>query len=469
MDKKHRKPGSLSLIGSGLKTGPMQRNTALARLGLEAGGQFMVHSIGNVFRRESARAEANRRFYKTQSQALSKELGRLKGSAMKAGQMLSLYGQYFLPEEAVSALAELQESADPVPWSSVVPVLRRSIGAQRLAELDIDEKPIAAASMGQVHYAIRKRDGLEIAIKIQYPGVATAIDSDIGTLSRILSLSRLVPREFDMSAILDEVRTMLHREVDYGLERKFTECYGQLLRCDQRFVVPEVLGEYCSDRVLATTFEVGTSVRSEPIQALSLRRRNRLASAMVDLFLREFFEWGHVQTDPHFGNYRFCIGETEEEDRIVLLDFGATRRFDPAFVRGYSKIVHGAVRHDKTCIVTGASEIGLMTPDHPESVLEGFRGLCELLVEPFNDHISSNTPRNLLNESGEYRWAASDLPGRASRLLADNALSAYFRIPPREIIFLHRRLVGTFLICAALRGEFNARSALLQQLDGLAA
>lgn len=464
MSKGEDKPAKGSM--QRLKTGSMQRNFALTRLGLGAGGQIVAHSLMNVFRGEIARSEANRSFYERQARVLADELGRLKGSVMKAGQMLSLYGQYFLPSEAVDVLAELQDSTQPVAWSVVAPVLEKCIGARRIAELEIDQEPIGAASLGQVYRARRRSDGLDLAVKIQYPGVAAAIDSDVRTLSRILIMSRLAPKGLDLKPIFAEVQEMLHHEVDYLQEREFTEDYGRRLADDPRFVVPRVLGEYSGDKVLTTTFERGVSVRHASVAALSQARRNRLAAAMVDLFLQEFFDWRQVQSDPHFGNYRFRLGARAKDDHIVLLDFGATRRFKAPFVNAYTQIVSGAVQREPQRILAGARGIGLMQDKFPQPVLDAFVRMCELIVEPFNDHSRDGTPPSFLNASGAYRWAESDLPMRAANVAARNALSVYFRIPPREIVFLHRRMAGVFIICAALKAEFNARAQLLKALNG---
>lgn len=464
MSTEDDKPAKVSM--QRLKTGSMQRNFALTRLGLGAGSQIVAHSLVNVFRGSVSRDEANRAFYERQARVLADELGQLKGGVMKAGQMLSLYGQYFLPEEAVAVLAELQDSTQPVAWPVVAPVLRQCIGAARAAELQIDEQPIGAASLGQVHRARRKADGLELAVKIQYPGVAAAIDSDVRTLSRIVLMSRLTPKGLDLKPTFAEVQEMLHREVDYTLERAFTEDYAKRLADDPCFVVPRVLPEYSGDKVLTATFEAGVSVRHPSVAALPQARRNRLARALFELCLKEFFVWHQVQSDPHFGNYRFRLGANADEDRIVLLDFGATRRYPSEFVRGYSQIVCGAVQRQPQRVLQGANQIGLMQPGFPQNVLDAFVRMCELIVEPFNDHARDGTPPELLNAQGEYCWAKSDLPMRVANIAARNALSVYFRIPPREIVFLHRRIAGVFIICAALGAEFNARDMLLRVLNG---
>ncbi|MDD3762016.1 MAG: AarF/ABC1/UbiB kinase family protein [Nevskiales bacterium] len=460
-DGEKRAKGSIS----SLKTGSIERGVALTKLGVGAGAKIMAHSLANIFRGEVERDQAKRDFYQRQAQILADELGQLKGSVMKAGQMLSLYGQYFLPEEAVTVLSSLQDDTPPVDWRVVAPVLERSLGAARLRELEIDETPIAAASLGQAHRARRKSDGLDLCIKVQYPGVANAIESDVRTLSRLLIMTRLTPKGLDLAPVFAEVKEMLHREVDYEAERRFTEQFAERLAGDERFVVPQVLGEYSTREVLTTTYEHGKGVRHADVQGINLERRNRLGRAFLELFLTEFFDWGTVQSDPHFGNYRIRLGENAEPDRIVLLDFGATRVFPRRFVNNYAQIVSGAVEHDRERIFSGAKAIGLMQDGFPDNVVDAFARLCELIVEPFSGKDDPAVPAKLRNAEGEYCWGASDLPMRTSRMAAMNTLSMSFRMPPREIVFLHRRLAGVFIMLATLGCEFSGRELLLDALE----
>jgi predicted unusual protein kinase regulating ubiquinone biosynthesis (AarF/ABC1/UbiB family) len=429
---------------SSLKTRPFERNLALMRMGVSAGARIGAHEVANLFRSRDARRE--REFYVAQAGRLADELGRLKGSVMKVGQMLSLYGQYFLPPEAVEVLSSLQDDTPPVEWRALQPILRRALG-RALAELEVDPEPLASASLGQVHRARRRADGRELVLKVQYPGVADAIDSDITTLARLIAVTRLAPRGLNLEPVYAEVKEMLHREVDYLAEMEHTKRYAQLLAGDARYVVPEVLQEYSSDQVLALSYEPGLPARDRAVQALSQERRNALAEAALDLFLRELFDWGMVQTDPHFGNYKI----RPAGDRIVLLDFGATRLFGRGFVEGYREMLRGALARDRAATLAGAEAIGAMYPDFPEEVRTTFAELCELVVEPFR--------------GGEYDWGASDLPRRVGDKLARAAITRYFRIPPREIVFLHRRLSGVFILLAALRARWDARPVLERRLN----
>jgi predicted unusual protein kinase regulating ubiquinone biosynthesis (AarF/ABC1/UbiB family) len=423
-----------------LKTSPWERNVALTRMGVSAGARIAAHEFANLFRGKASRSASDRTFYSEQARKLADELGRLKGSVMKVGQMLSLYGQYFLPPEAVEVLAGLQDDTPPVDWKSLEPVIKRGLG-RSLSQLDVDPVALASASLGQVHRARRKSDGLELVLKVQYPGVADAIESDIRTLARLIAMTRVAPKGLNLEPVYLEVREMLHREVDYAAEIEHTRRFGVLLAGDRRFAVPRVLQEYCSDQVLAMTYEPGVSARDPAVRALPQARRNALAQAALELFLRELFEWGMVQTDPHFGNYKLRL-DPGGADRLVLLDFGATRIFGRGFIESYREMLRGARSRDREATLRGAAGIGLMPPDFPAPVREAFGELCELIVEPFR---------------GDYDWGKSDLPRRVGEKIARNAMSRYMRIPPREIVFLHRRLAGVFFLIAALgaKGDFG--------------
>lgn len=449
-----------------LKTRPFDRNLAITKMGVDAGTRIAIHTVGNLFRSKDNREEANRQFYTERAQALVEELGQLKGSIMKAGQMLSLYGQYFLPPDAIEVLSTLQDSSQPVAWPLIEAQLRSVLG-RRIDELDIDPNPIGAASLGQAHVATVRATGERVVVKIQYPGVADAIDSDIRTLSRLLITARIAPKALDLTPVFTEVREMLERECDYDQERAFTQTFAERLANDQRFIVPRVQEAYCGPRVLTTSYEPGLSVRDPAVQSLPIARRNRLGAAFVDLFLTEFFQWHLVQTDPHFGNYRIRLGEAADgsQDRIVLLDFGATRPFEAEFVRSYAKIVRGALEGDTDHTIEGTLAIALLGPNTPRSVLENFAALAELIVEPFRDINDPRVPARLHGQLGGYAFGASDIATRVSQKAALSAMSVHFQIPPREIVFLHRRMTGVLVTLASLNADLNLGPAVKAQLE----
>jgi hypothetical protein len=170
------------------------------------------------------------------------------------------------------------------------------------------------------------------------------------------------------------------------------------------------------------------------------------------------FDWGDIQTDPNFGNYRIQQNESGQW-RIVLLDFGAVMHYEPEFLRPVTSMVLGACQNDYPRIKQAAIDFGMMKPQYPEEVHQDFSGLCQLLVEPFTYH-HNTVPEDALNAEGDYRFAYSDLPKRAAKYAAKSALSKYFAIPPKEFAFLSRKLLGVYSFIAALEAEFDPQDML---------
>lgn len=455
---KPRKPSLKSL-----QTRPMQRNMAMTRMGVGAGMRAAGHGLGNLFRSSDQREQANKAFVIREVQHFVDQLGQLKGSVMKAGQMLSLYGQYFMPPEAVEILQSLQDDTVHVDWSVVEPVVRRALGDDKLATLTIDAEPIAAASLGQAHVAHLAGEPRKLCIKVRYPGVDGAIDSDMRTIGRLLSLGQFIPEHLSPQSLLDEIREMLHREVDYTHEARMTRTFRERLADDSRFIVPELIDGYCTIELILMTFEEGESLKSPAVRQLSQDQRNALGRAFFELFCSEFFDWHLVQTDPHYGNYRIRLNP-QQDPRIVLLDFGATREFPGDFVRAYSAILRGGIQRDPQAVIDGACGIGLMEERFPEAVkMDFYRMICQIM-EPFCAD-QDDVRHEMFTATGAYRWAQGDVFVEAGKLLSRAAASVHFKMPPREIIFLHRRLAGVYMLLGYLGCELDMRQTLNQALD----
>ncbi len=427
------------------------------------------HMATNWFSSKEARDERHRAMLSKQARFLVHELGKLKGSVVKIGQVMALYGEHFLPEEVTEALHTLEDQTTSLEWSAIERVLKAELGSEQLAELDIDIEPIGAASLGQVHRAVRRSDGLELVLKVQYPGVADAVDSDLNAVAQLLRVARLVSFGPEFEDWLEEVRQMMHREVDYRLEARTTEKFRQMLLDDPRFIVPRVLPEYSSAQVIASTYEHGHSVNSVLVRDLSLERRSDLGKAALELFFRELFVWGEIQTDPNFGNYRIRIagedGKGAEHDRIVLLDFGAVQIYSREFLDPVIQMIKGSYEDDLDAVIDGGVKLRFMSTDWPKEVLETFGQVCMSVLEPLSsDH--GSWPDYAVNSKGQYRWKQSDLPSRVARQAARSAISRYFRVPPSEFVFLNRKLIGVYTFIAVLYSEFNGEPLLRKYLYG---
>ncbi|MFW5825793.1 MAG: ABC1 kinase family protein [Marinobacter sp.] len=450
-----------------IRTGSFERRLSMTRAGLFAGTRVASHMATNWMTSADRREQRRKDMLSKQARFLVDELGQLKGSVVKIGQIMALYGEHFLPEEVTEALHTLEDQTSALEWKAVERVLQAELGADRLAQLEVDPEPIGAASLGQVHRARRHSDGLELVLKIQYPGVDRAVDSDLDAVTQLLRVARLVSFGPEFNDWLEEVREMMHREVDYGLEAATTERFRERLADDPRFVVPRVLGEYSTPHIIAQTYEEGHPVSSEAVASLPVERRSALGQAALELFFRELFDWGEIQTDPNFGNYRIRLaGEAGSgHDQIVLLDFGAVQAYSDAFLAPVIQMIRASYEQDVPAVIDGGVRLRFMKTDWPEEVLDKFARVCMSVLEPLAP-AGQGWPDYAVNERGEYRWRQSDLPSRVAREAARSAVSRYFQVPPKEFVFLNRKLIGVYTFISVLRSEFNGEPLLRRFLYG---
>ena len=448
-------PDSKPPLGS-LKTGAFARGLSLARMSVSAGMRVARFNVENWIGDDDQRGERLKTLLDEQAGAVVRELGLLKGSAMKVGQMLSMVGGGILPEKAIALLKTLQSDSPPLAWTAIERVLRAELPAEQLAQLDIDPVPVASASLGQVHKAIRRSDGQRLALKVQYPGVDKAIDSDLRVIRRLLGLARLLPGDVRTDEIFDELRGMMHQELDYNRERMMTDKHRAYVVDDPRLIVPRTFPEFSSAHVLATSFEDGWAVDGPEVAQLSQERRDALGMAALEVTLRELTQWRSMQTDPHFGNYRIRPASPGYPDRIVMLDFGAVRSFDDGpFLSRYLNLGRAATAGNAAKIQEAAGQLGLLLADDPPAVRATMTRLALLIVEPLGPPRSDN--RSGFTEDGSYRWGANDLPRRAMLLGKELVFSAKPRVPPREMLFLDRKLSGMFFFLATLKAVVQAR------------
>lgn len=445
----------------------------MAKAGFLAGAKYATASAGTLFTAKDKRDERRKEILSARAQELVEELGSLKGSVVKIGQMMALFGEHFLPEEVTTALHTLENQTTALEWPAIERHLKRQLGEVKLAELEIEQQPLGAASLAQVHKAVRKSDGRELCLKIQYPGVADAIDSDMRALVRLLKLSRLVPMTEQFNLWLDEVREMLKREVDYDLEAHTTRHFRAALADDTRFVVPEIVSEFSTHNIMCMTFEHGIGINDPAVLELSQTRRNFIGRAIMELCCREVFEWNKMQTDPNFGNYLLRIGETPEQDQIVLLDFGAIRDFDNEVLGPGREMIRASYHHDTDRLIRALNALDFLARNAPRKLLEEFSELCFEAVEVLQDPDRFPPPASVLNENGEYCWGKSNLPNRIMNRAGRNALSVHFDVPPKEFIFLARKLLGAYTFLHVIESEVRGNSIIepfihMQEEDDIA-
>ena len=427
---------------------PQTRLGRLARIGFAAGELAMGAAAAGLKRLSQGQAPEFTSGLLTGATAtrLASRLANMRGAAMKLGQILSLQGEEMLPPEFAQALGVLQSQAAPMPERQLRGVLGREYGKgweKRFQSFDME--PVAAASIGQVHRAVA-RDGRDLALKIQYPGVARSIASDVDNVAVLLRVFNLLPLSIDVAATAAEAKRQLAQEADYETEARFVEAYAKLVRDEPLLAIPRVHRDLTTPRILAMDFMEGESLES--VSQEPPRKRNAIGVVLERLLFRELFEFRMMQTDPNFANYLY----QPATGRVVLLDFGATRRFEADFVGKYRRITRAVMDDDRAGVAREAESIGYITADESPERVKAALDMIFLACEP-------------LRHDGPYDFPASGLPARMRDLGFDLAVRrGLMRAPPPETMFLHRKLVGSFLLLARIGAKVNARSLALESL-----
>lgn len=249
------------------------------------------------------------------------QLAQMRGAALKIGQLMSMDTGALLPPEFTQILSRLRAEADYMPPHQVRQVLDGAWGKGWISKFfAFNVRPIAAASIGQVHRA-QTKDGRDLAIKVQYPGVRQSIDSDVKNVSALLRLSGLLPKGMDIKNVLEEARAHLHEEADYVREAAHLGQFADLLANQPAYIVPRPHLDLSGADVLAMDYIDSTPI--EELAAAAQPERDRVMSSLINLVLQEFFTFNMMQTDPNFGNFRYDAAS----QRVVLLDFGSVRSF----------------------------------------------------------------------------------------------------------------------------------------------
>lgn len=371
---------------------------------------------------------------------VANQLAQLRGAAMKVGQLISMDAGDLLPPELGDILARLRSDARPMPKKQLESVLVANWGPDWHKQFrQFSFAPIAAASIGQVHQA-HTLDGRHLAIKIQYPGVRQSINSDVDNVATLLRLSGLLPRNLDIAPLLKDAKRQLHDEADYLREGAYLQRYGSLLAQAPEYLVPALHADLTTQSVLAMSFVEGVEVES--LAGAPQTERDRIAGLLIHLLMRELFEFRLVQTDPNFANFRYA----PDTRQLVLLDFGATRPFKVRMVAGFRRLMAAASMGDRAAMRVAAQRIGYFDEHtqvhHQNAVLDIF----EQAFEP-------------LRFEGLYDFGASDLPRRIHDTgLALGLDREFWHVPPADVLFLHRKLGGLYLLAARLKARVNVQA-----------
>lgn len=377
---------------------------------------------------------------------LTKQLSNMRGAAMKLGQMMSMDSGDFLPKEMADILARLRANAQHMPAAQLAKVLKSEWGPGWMSRFEhFQTRPIAAASIGQVHRAILP-NGEDVAIKVQYPGVRESIDSDVKNVASLLRMSGLVPASMDVKPIIEEGRCQLHQEADYVREADYLCRFGELLSGDHNFQVPEFYKDLSTDKLLAMSY-----IESGPIEEMMdapQEVRDRIIYLLMSLTLRELFEFQLMQTDPNFANYRY----NEDTDQIVLLDFGATREISDELSAAYRKLMEMCLSGDVDNIIAHLADMGLIPADLSGKPHEIICEMIAMSIAPLGEDEVFDFGSNQI---------ATDLRDRGMEIAGIREL---WHVPPPETVFLQRKLGGMYMLATRLRAKINVAKLIREHI-----
>lgn len=367
------------------------------------------------------------------------DVGELKGSMLKAAQILSLYGEYYLPEEVNEVLKKVQSQSHYLKWEKISSL----IPANLKDEFEIEETPLAAASIGQVHRAKIKKTGEMVVLKIQYPGIKKAIDLDMKMIKTFLTMAKLLPKKMNLDPIYGEIKKVLAEEMDYEHEARKHAEYEKLMKDVPGCYVPKLYPEYCSEVVIVSEYIDGVPLST--LKGLTQIERNKLGKTLFQLYLHEIFRGHLIQTDAHPGNYLYRNGE------VVLIDFGACITYPEETLRNYRSLIaelhHGRRENFFSALneISAKSSAGLV---FDQDLLWSY---CELAASPL--------------KSKDFDWGTTRLPDELYPLALELVTTSQIDTPPHDFIFLDRKVLGLFSLLKSLRARFDVSSVCALYID----
>ncbi|XP_036346752.1 atypical kinase COQ8A, mitochondrial-like [Rhagoletis pomonella] len=360
-----------------------------------------------------------------------------KGAALKIGQILSIQDSKVVSPQLAKAFERVRQAADYMPDWQVERVMITQLGADWRNLLEsFDEKPFAAASIGQVHRATLK-DGMHVAIKIQYPGVAQSIESDIDNLVGMLKVWDVFPHGFFIDNVVKVAKRELNWEVDYTREAEYTDQFKQMIAPYHEYYVPKVIKELTTSSVLTT--ELVPGVPLDKCFDLSYEHRHQIASSILKLCLRELFELECMQTDPNWSNFLYDV----DTKRLMLIDFGSTRFYQKQFIRNYRQVIMHAAENNREGVLRMSREMGFLTGYETKQMEEAHVDAVMILGEIFRF-------------DGDFDSGRQNTTERIAHLVP-TMVAHRLCPPPEEIYSIHRKLSGIFLLCSRLNVRLNCR------------
>ena len=415
------------------------RSAAMAGIGARAGGQYAMHRARKAFASADRHADLDAQYELATAEAIAAALGNMKGAMMKLGQMASYLDQG-LPEPVRQALAELQANAPPMSAALAAEVVEQELGQPpETCFAAWDPRPIAAASIGQVHRAIT-HDGRAVAVKVQYPGVGDAIRADLDNAGLLFGAMGMLFPGLEPEPLVAELRERLLEELDYRLEADNQRLFARFYAGHPFIHIPAVVDELCTERVLTT--ELAEGVRFDEVAQWSQAERDLAAEAIFRFVFGSLYRLHAFNGDPHPGNYLFRPG-----GHVTFLDFGLVKRFDAEDVQLIGDMLEAmVVDRDITEYRRLIEGIGMLAPGNAfsdEEVQDYFGHFYDFVqrdeVATITSEFASETVRRFFDATGPY-----------------GPIMRAANVPPTFVV-IQRINLGLYAIFGQLRATANWR------------
>jgi predicted unusual protein kinase regulating ubiquinone biosynthesis (AarF/ABC1/UbiB family) len=373
--------------------------------------------------------------------ALAAALGGLKGPIMKVAQLLATIPDA-VPAEYANELMKLQSQAPPMGWAFVKRRMQAELGSGWEQKFkSFEHRPAAAASLGQVHRATAL-DGSELACKLQYPDMQSAVEADLHQLQLLMSIRKRFDPAIDATEIAVEIGARLREELDYVHEAKHAALYRHMLKDEDAIRVPNIVPDLSTGRLLTMEWMQGSKLLDHKDASLDIR--NRLATAMFTAWWFPFSRFGVIHGDPHLGNYSVFDDVTAKPAGINLLDYGCIRIFPPSFVGGVVDLYRGLHDNDDARVVHAYETWGFKRLSR--DLIDSLNIWARFIYGPLLD----DRVRTIADGVKPSQY------GRKEAFKVHQALKKQGPVTvPREFVFMDRAAIGLGAVFLHLNAELN--------------
>jgi len=401
---------------------PTKRFMRLAGMTASITGKVMSNSVKSLVGSAEQKAEARSDMYHEIGKQIANTLGEMKGAVMKVGQIASQYQDIFPPEIA-AAMTKLQKEAPPMPFNIIEQQVLRELGAkphEKFAEFD--EKPFAAASIGQVHRA-KLATGEDVIVKVQYPAVDECCESDLKHLRMALKLAGVIKMSKELQEkLFDEIRISLHAELDYLQEAANLVEFGAFHANDDKVIIPKVFSEYSSRRVLTLSYEGGDGLQTA--KHYPHATRNEIGERLFHVLCEEMYHLHALHCDSHPGNFAF-----RPDGTLIIYDFGCVKRLSPTLVDNMKRLVRAALANDYATVEMVLRDIGIRTSVGevpPEYYLEWIAILLAPLKDQRFDFGHSQVHEQVLGQIKSLMKYWDSFQPSAETMMVNRAIGGHY-------------------------------------------